>query len=77
MLVLHSVQKPIAGRFDERISDVIVPAVQGENNPPLVAIMLLPPSDNGDALVGIDVPQMIKIVIVDVDRESICSWFVR
>lgn len=45
--------------------------MQGEDNPPLVPIHLLPPTDICDGFVGVLVSQMPQFVIINLNRKPI------
>jgi hypothetical protein len=70
-LIPGEMQQPVAGRANERVPVRAVLAVQREQDPALVSIVLLPPSIVGDRLVGVLVGQVINVVIGNLDRESI------
>jgi hypothetical protein len=70
-LIPGEMQQPVAGRSNERVTVRAVLAVQCEQDPAFVSVVLLPPSMVGDRLVGVLVGQVIKVVIGNLDRESI------
>jgi hypothetical protein len=70
-LIPGEVQQPVAGSANERVTVRAVLAVQGEQDSAFVSVVLLPPSMVGDGLVGVLVGQVSKVVIRNLDRESI------
>ena len=70
-LIPGEMQQPVAGRANERVTVRAFLAVQREQDPAFISVVLLPPSMVGDRLVGVLVGQVIKVVIGNLDRESI------
>ena len=73
----YAVQQPVARGPDEGVPDVAVPAVQGEHEPAVVAVVLLPPADVGDRLVLVLVGQVLELVVRHGDREAVGGRIVR
>jgi hypothetical protein len=76
-LILGEMQQPVAGRANERITVGAVLAVQCEQDPAVVSVVLLPPSMIGDGLVSVLVGEVVQFVIRDLDCESILCWAYR
>src|SRR5690349_25146184 len=72
-LVVGEVQQPVPIGADQRVPAGAVPAVQGEDDATLVAVVLLPPAGVGDRLVGVVVPEMVERVVGHGDRQPVLA----
>ena len=72
-LVLGQVHQPVAVGPDQGIAAYAVPAVQAEDDPPLVAVVLLPPACVGDELVLVGVVEMVEVVVLDGDGQPVLA----
>ena len=68
-LVLGQVGQPVlAARVDQRVAPGAVPAVQREQQPAVVPVLLLPPADVRDELVLVGVGEVIQVMVGPVPR---------
>lgn len=58
-------QQGLAAGGDERVAAGSFPAMQDENGPTIISALKLPPAGVRDALGGVLIRQMVKVVVID------------